>query len=127
MKIDTSRQVAPKRILICSCRCLFSQGVEAFLLNNPELSVTGWETDPDKALLRIKETRPDAILVITEPPFDAWLNTLFIESVGATIITLKLQEDIVRVFRSQHYIAQDMANLARIIKHSATMMPDLMS
>lgn len=120
MKNDT------KRIFICSGRCLFSQGVEAFLLSDPDLSVVGWETEPEEAIRRINEVRPDAILLIMEPPFDSWLDDgpIFTrEDAEVNVIALRPQEDIVRVFRGEQHVVREMTDLVEVIKQSATIPP----
>jgi DNA-binding NarL/FixJ family response regulator len=52
-----------KRIFILSSYPLFGQGVESLLRQETGLEIVGRETDVDKAMERIKELRPDGVII----------------------------------------------------------------
>lgn len=114
-----------KRIFICSHRSLFSEGVEAFLLNDPELQVVGWETDPEAAVDRINEAHPDIVLLIGDQPYHPCVDArcLLRQTVEANVVTLNLQADRVRVFRGEQYVVTEMHDLLEVIKQSMAASP----
>ena len=52
-----------KRIFMLSSHPLFSQGVESLLRRETGLEIVGRETDVDKAMERIKELRPNVVIL----------------------------------------------------------------
>ena len=58
------RSVTPKaRVLIVSELSLFGEGVEGLLRQEPGLEIVGLETDPGQAARRVKEARPDVVIL----------------------------------------------------------------
>jgi DNA-binding NarL/FixJ family response regulator len=66
-----------RRIFILSSHPLFGQGVESLLRQEAGLIIVGQETDADKALERIKEIRPDVVILdCAEPECDPTLAVM---------------------------------------------------
>ncbi|MBM4466967.1 MAG: response regulator transcription factor [Chloroflexi bacterium] len=84
-----------KRIFMLSSHLLFSQGVESLL----RLEIVGRETDADKAIERIKELRPDVVIVgSSDPTCDPTPVVMRIlgEGVGIKVTGLNLQDNTIQ-------------------------------
>jgi DNA-binding NarL/FixJ family response regulator len=108
-----------KSIFICSNQCLFSQGIKTMLDERPGLVVTGWECDPDLAVRRIIETRPDAVLIISTrenglPRLDG--QSLLREGVKAIIFELNLQDNRVCVYRGEMRKVDEVKDLEQVLE-----------
>jgi chemotaxis response regulator CheB len=109
-----------KTIFICSHRTLFSEGVAASLLDDPDLNIIGWEPDPVIARERINELHPDIVLFVGTPPFRPRLDAhnFLSEGVKASIITLDIQTDVVHVYRGEQHTIREMRDLLEVIKRT---------
>jgi chemotaxis response regulator CheB len=71
-RMESFRKKGPmKRIFMLSSHPLLGQGVESLLRRETGLEIVGREMDVDKAVERIKELRPDAVILdCAEPKCD---------------------------------------------------------
>ncbi len=107
-----------KRVFMLSCHPLFSQGVETLLRQEPGLELVGREMDVEKALERIKELRPDVVILdSSNPKFDPIPG--LIGSMrgfpGITVIGMNLTDNRICVFRWEEWIAQGVQDLTKAI------------
>ncbi len=83
-----------KRIFILSRRSIFSEGLETLLDSQPGLDVIGCESDIEKAILRLKELQPDAILYLDSSRGDSSVRSRILEQCpGVKFIRLNLDDN----------------------------------
>ena len=109
-----------KRVFIYSNRTLFSSGIKNLLDAEPELAVIGWETDQEKAVERIQEMQPDAILVVTDQRLVRLSpagRTTFLEEIGGKgkIVELSLEDGNAYVYSGEEFRIEEVGDLVRRI------------
>ena len=112
-----------KRIFMVSGHPLFSQGVEILLRQEKDLTIVGRETDADKAIERIKELRPDVIILEHAlPEYDPMpiVMRLLIERLNAKIIGLNLQANSIYIYREEQRMVRGVADLVTAIENDAS-------
>ena len=112
-----------KRIFMVSGHPLFSQGVEMLLRQEQDLAIVGRETDADKAIERIKELRPDVIILEHAlPECDPMpiVMRLLIERLNAKIIGLNLQANSIYIYREEQRMVRGVADLVTAIENDAS-------
>lgn len=108
-----------KRILMLSSHPLFSQGVESLLRREPELEIVGRETDVDKAIERIKELRPDVVIVDSgDPEIDAesLMGYLLQHKLGVNVVGLSLANNTIAVYRKEQIAIAAVEDLIKVIQ-----------
>jgi len=107
-----------KRIFMLSSHPLFSQGVESLLRRETGLEIGGREADADKALERIKELRPDVVVLDSADLHDPMLVVMRIlrEGVGARVIGLNLQDNTMCVYRGEQRMVKTVEDLVEAIE-----------
>jgi DNA-binding NarL/FixJ family response regulator len=108
-----------KRVFILSSHPLFSQGVENLLRREAGLDIVGRETDADKALERIKEIRPNVVILeCAEPTCDPTpvLMHLLREGVETKIIGLNLQDNTLYIYRGEQRVVKEVKDLIEAIE-----------
>jgi two-component system response regulator NreC len=88
------------RILICDDHTLFVEGIKAILRNEPSLEVVGEARDGRQAVEKVKELKPDVILMDVSMPdlngFDATRRVKEVdESVKVLMLTMHDEEELV--------------------------------
>jgi DNA-binding NarL/FixJ family response regulator len=108
-----------KRIFMLSSHPLFSQGVESLLCREAGLQIVGREMDLERGLDRIRELRPDVVIVDgvdrTRDPTPTVMRILR-ERLGTRVIGLNLQDNIVCIYRSEQRIARGVEDLLEAIE-----------
>ena len=110
-----------KRVFILSSHPLFSQGVENLLRREAGLDIVGREADADKALERIKEIRPDVVILdCAEPECDPTLAVMRIlrEGLETKVIGLNLQDNTICIYRGEQRVVKDVKDLVEAIEQS---------
>jgi len=110
--------MAPKTIFICSNRSLFSEGIKTLLDEQPDLVVTGWECDPDRALRRIREIQPDVVLLVNSGNKRSCIDGkgLLQAGVKAVIVELNLNDSRVVVYRGELQTVEGVGDLVRVVE-----------
>jgi DNA-binding NarL/FixJ family response regulator len=111
-----------KRIFMLSSHPLFSQGVESLLRRQTGLEIVGREADADKALERIKELRPDVVVLDSADLRDPMPVVMRIlrEGVGAKVISLNLKDNTMHVYRGEQRVVKQVEDLVKVIKADAS-------
>lgn len=110
-----------KRIFMLSSHRLFSQGVESLLRRDTGLEIVGRETDVDKAIERIKELRPDAVILDdAEPKCDPTPAVMRIlgEGLGTKVIGLNLQNNTICIYLGEQRVVRCTEDLIEAIEHN---------
>jgi DNA-binding NarL/FixJ family response regulator len=108
-----------KRIFMLSRHPLFSEGVESLLCGEAGLEIVGRETDLEKGLGRIRELRPDVVIVDNGDPMHdplAAVMRILRESLGTRVIGLNLQDNMVCTYRGEQRIARGVEDLLEAIE-----------
>ncbi len=107
-----------KRVFMLSSQLLFSQGVEKLLQGVGSLEIVGRESDLTKALERIRELKPDVIVVDGQDRASApaaLIAEVLKEEPEAKVVALNLENEQVRVFRGEQHTAQTLDDLLELI------------
>ena len=110
-----------KRIFMFSTHPLFGRGVESLLRRETGLEIVGRETDVDKAMERIKELRPDVVILDSgDPACDPTPAVMRIlrEGVGTKVIGLNLQDNTVCIYRGEQRVVKEVKDLLEAMEHS---------
>jgi DNA-binding NarL/FixJ family response regulator len=111
-----------KRIFILSSHPLFSAGVETLLRDEVELEFVGRETNPDQAVARIKELKPDMVILDTNYVAcnaDPVLLRIFQEQLGIKVIGMNLQDNRICIYHEEQRVVQSVDDLKSIIHNDA--------
>jgi DNA-binding NarL/FixJ family response regulator len=109
------------RVLIVSSSPLFSQGVESLLRQESSLEVMGREVDVDKAMERIRELKPDVVIVDSGDPAcgpTPAVMRILREGVGAKVIGLNLQNNTICIYRGEQRVVKEVKDLVEAIEPS---------
>ena|GEM_PF-464785 len=120
---------AMKSIFVLSGHPLFGQGVEILLRQEAGLDIVGRETDVDRAMERIKELRPDVVIVDSgDPACDPTPAVMRIlrEGVGTKVIGLNLHDNTVFIYRGEQRVVKEVKDLVAAIE-SSPLSPEPMS
>jgi chemotaxis response regulator CheB len=112
---------AMRRVFILSSHPLFGQGVESLLHREERLEIVGRETDADKALERIKEIRPDVVILdCAEPACDPTLAVMRIlrEGLETKVIGLNFQDNTMCIYRGEQRMVKEVKDLVEAIEPS---------
>jgi len=85
------------------------------------LEIVGRETDIDKAIERIRELRPDVVIVDSgDPAGDPTIAVMRIlrEGVGAKVIGLNLQDNTICIYRGEQRVVKEVKDLVEAIEPS---------
>ena len=107
-----------KRVFMLSSHSLFGQGVESLLCQEAGLEIVGRETDADKAIGRIKELRPDVVIVDSgDPTCDpAPVVMRILREGGIKIIGLDLQDNTLCIYRGEQRVVKCIEDLVEAIE-----------
>jgi DNA-binding NarL/FixJ family response regulator len=108
-----------RRVFILSCHPLFGQGVESLLRREAGLEIVGQETDLDQAVERIKEIRPDVVILdCAEPACDPTPAVMRIlrEGLGTKVIGLNLQNNTLYIYRGEQRLVKEVKDLIEAIE-----------
>jgi chemotaxis response regulator CheB len=110
---------AMRRVFILSFHPLFGQGVESLLRREARLEIVGQETDADKALERLKEIRPDVVILdCAETACDPTPAVMRIlrEGLGTKVIGLNLQDNTLYIYRGEQRLVKEVKDLIEAIE-----------
>jgi TorA maturation chaperone TorD len=110
---------ARKRVFLVTASTLFGRGVENLLRQEPRLEVVGCEADAERALQRIEELAPDAV-IFEESGADSWLRQaltgILIRRLGTRVIGIDLHDSSICVYRGERRIAREVEDLVEAIE-----------
>jgi len=112
---------AIKRVFILSSHPLFGQGVESLLRRETGVDIAGRETDVDTAIERIKELRPDVVILDSaDPACDPTPAVMRIlkEGLGTKVIGLNLQDNTLCIYRGEQRVVKSIEDLVQAIEQS---------
>ena len=113
MKLDT-------RVFVLSGPSLFGNGIEALLCEEPGLEIVGRETDPGQAVRRIKESRPDVIILADGEPateLEAELLGLVREGLHVRIVEVHLATNTVCIFCGEQQPIREVGDLVGTVQY----------
>lgn len=105
------------RVFIFSSHPLFGQGIERLLRQETGLDIVGWETDVDKAFERIKELKPD-VVILEGRDLVSKVIRIFREGIGTKVIGLDLQDNTACIYREEQRVVKSIEDLVKAIEHS---------
>jgi DNA-binding NarL/FixJ family response regulator len=111
-----------QRVLVISSQPLFGQGLESLLCQEKALEVVGRETDVDQAIERIKELRPDVVIVDNCHPTCAPTPTIIRilgKGLRVKIIGLNLENSTLCIYHGEQRVVQEVEDLLRAIEQSS--------
>ncbi len=107
-----------KHIFMLSSQLLFSRGVEDLLRQQAGLEIVGHETDAARALARIRDLKPDAVILdskdLASSP-STIVALILREAPAAKVIALNLENDRISVYRGEQRTAQSVDDLRQVI------------
>ena len=110
--------------MILSKQTVFWWGVQKLLQERARCDLVAWETEPDQALHRIRELRPDVVLVAKD---DADTNDLspitriLSEGLKTCVIALSLEENTLSLYHEERHRVDEVEDLIRAIDQAPTM------
>lgn len=110
------------RVFIISSHLMFAHGLESLLRRETRLDVVGQEADEQKAIERIKELRPNVVILdSSKPPFEPVPTVIRIlqESPGTNIIGLSLQNNTLYIYRATQRVVLNLEDLMEAISHAS--------
>jgi DNA-binding NarL/FixJ family response regulator len=108
-----------RRVFILSCHPLFGQGVESLLRQEARLEIVGQETDVEQAVERIKEIRPDVVILdCAEPARDPTpvVMHLLREGLGSKVIGLNLHDNTLYIYPGEQRLVKEVKDLVEAIE-----------
>lgn len=108
------------RIYVLTSQSLFGRGVEILLRQDESMELVGEESDVDRAIGRIKELRPDVVLLELDSP-ECDLSPVVIrilnELPSVKIVGVRLADNTIRVYRGEQRIAREIGDLLQVIRN----------
>jgi len=115
-------QGAMVRVFILSAHPLFGQGVESLLRLETGLEIAGRETDVDKAIGRIRELRPDAVILDNSSPVCLLTPTvvdIFAACPGVRVVGLNLENNTACIYSGEQRVVESAEDFFEAIKSKA--------
>ena len=106
------------RVFVLSGPSLFGNGIEALLCEEPGLEIVGRETDPGQAVRRIKEARPDVIILADGEPateLEAELLGLVREGLQVRIVEVHLETNTVCAYWGEQQSIQEAGDVVHTV------------
>jgi chemotaxis response regulator CheB len=108
-----------KHIFMVSRYALFGDLVEGLLGEHSDLEIVGRESDCEKAIERIRELRPDVVILDNDDP-DSELSPLVAHILGERLATrvigLNPQNNTICIYRGEQRRAQGVEDLVEAIE-----------
>ena len=104
--------------MIVSRKSAFWWGVRKLLEGEPECEVVAWETANTGALARLRELRPDVILVEQsddDPRLGALTTSIIGAGAGRSVIALSLSDNALSVYGQGPQVVGELDDLLRVI------------
>jgi len=99
---------------------LFAEGLEGLLCEEPGLEIVGRETDPRRAVGRIKETHPDVIILTdgeAATVLDAELLGLVREGFHIRIVEVHLATNTLCIYCGEQHPIREVGDLVDTVQH----------
>ena len=115
-----------KRVMILSRQSAFWWGVQRLLRDGGGCDLVGWETEVDQALERIRELRPDVVLVDkgdARADNASPIMRILGEGLGMCVIALGLEENTLSLYREERRTVDDVEDLIRAIEQDPAISP----
>ncbi len=106
------------RVLLFSKYPLLSQGIQSLLHDEAELLIIGQETAPDRVEERVREQRPDVVIIDNgdaAPGLAAEIMRLFRLGVVNSVVELDLHSNRLHLYHREDRTAQRVQDLTRAI------------
>ena len=110
------------RVFIISSHLMFGHGLESLLRRETTLDVVGQEVDEPKAIERIKELRPNVVILDSSgPPFEPTPTVIRIlqESPGTHVIGLSLQNNTLHLYQATQRVVTSLEDLTEVISQAS--------
>ncbi len=107
------------RVFLLSGRTLFGQGIASLLRREAGLEIVGQEMDADKAIERITELRPDAVITDNSDPacdLPMTVTRILTSETPMLVIGLDLMENKIHLYRGEQREARGVEDLVVAIK-----------
>jgi anaerobic selenocysteine-containing dehydrogenase len=112
-----------KHIFMVSRYALFGDAVESLLGERSDLEIVGRESDSEKAMERIRELRPDVVILDNDEP-DSELSPVIAHVLGerlaGRVIGLNLQDNTICTYRGEQKTAHEAKDLIDAIDDRET-------
>ena len=109
-----------KRVLILSCHPLFSKGVETLLRQQQGVDIVGRESDLETAIIRLKELRPDVVILDMGVPggdYGPIRSRILDTSQGVKIVGLNLENNTFSIYHEEQRILHQVQDLMQAIEN----------
>ncbi len=106
------------RVFMLSRLALFGQGVETLLCREEGVEIVGRETEIEVAIARIKQLRPDVVLLDTTlqaGDLASIAARIFTAQTNTRVIAMSLQDNTVSVFRGEQRTVHEIQDLMHAI------------
>jgi len=110
------------RVFILSARPLFGQGVESLLRRETGLEIVGREADVDLAMDRIRELRPDVVVLDNSSPvclLTPAVVDIFAACPGVRVVGVNLENNTVCIYSGEQRVVESMEDFFATIKPEA--------
>ncbi len=107
------------RILLVSRQSIFSSGLQSLLTHQAQVVIVGQEADPVRAVERVKELRPDVVIVDSECPecdLAELALAIFRTRLKVRVIGLGLSDNAIHIYRNERIIAHGVEELMEAIE-----------
>lgn len=109
-----------KRVFILSCHPLFSKGVETLLRQQQGFDIVGRESDLEKAIIRLKELRPDVVILdmgVSGGDYGPIRSRILDDSQGVKIVGLNLENNTFSIYHEEQRILHQVQDLMQAIEN----------
>ncbi|HEX9077903.1 MAG TPA: hypothetical protein VF932_19140 [Anaerolineae bacterium] len=109
-----------KRVFILSCHPLFSKGVETLLRQQQGFDIVGRESDLEKAIIRLKELRPDVVILDMGVPggdYGPIRSRILDDNQGVKIVGLNLENNTFSIYHEEQRILHQVQDLMQAIEN----------
>jgi DNA-binding NarL/FixJ family response regulator len=94
---------------------MFGRGLESLLREDAKLDIVGQEADIGRAFERIRELRPDVVILDSDEP-DLEVGHILKVSPDIKVIGLSLQNNNLYVYRASQRVTRSVSDLMEAIK-----------
>ena len=106
------------RVFILSGNPLFGQGVESLLRQETGLEIVGREADLDSAVARVRELKPDVVVLDSSTPACVATTAvvrIFEACQGVRVVGLSLHDNTMCIYRGEQRLVTEVKDLVEAI------------